>query len=414
MAKKSILEKLKPWGKKIGPGLITGASDDDPSGIATYSQAGAVLGLKLLWAALLTYPLMYAIQAMCARIGIITSSGLIGAIRKYYSPLLAWAAMAFIIPAIVFNIAADLASMGAILNILVPQIPSFMFDILIIIISMGYMFFCRYNSIANVFKFFCLALLCYFIVPFLVQEDWRAVFYATFIPHFEWNQEYIYLLVAVLGTTISPYLFFWQASLSHEEKQQDNSTKKSAIDWMKLDVNLGMLASNLAMYFVILTTASVLHTHGISKINTVEEAALTLKPLAGEFAFVVFAIGILGVGFLAIPVLSGCIGYMFAECFHWPNGLDKVPRQAPAFYGIIAVSLLIALGINAIGIDPIKALVLTAILYGVITPPILAIILFICNNEKIMGKHVNNFFYNSLGMITIILMSLAILGLIFF
>lgn len=406
------MPKLKLNWKKLGPGIITGISDDDPSGIATYSQVGAALGLQLLWTALLTFPLMVGIEGMCARIGIVTSSGLIGVIHKHYSPVIAWIVLALIAPAIIFNMAANLASMGAILNVLFPVVPLFVFHTLVVCIAIVYMLFCNYKTIENIFKFFCLALICYFIVPFLVIQDWSPVLYATIYPHFEWNKEDIFLLVAILGTTISPYLFFWQSSYSHEEKKLDHMSNKRAIGLMRLDVGLGILASTLGMYFIILTAASVLHANGQTQIMTVQDAALALKPLAGELAFVIFSIGILGLGFLTIPVLAGCIGYMFSECEVCSLGLNKRPKEAPAFYGVIVITLLLALLINFIGIDPIQSLIWTAVLYGVITPPVLLLILLICNNKKIMGKYVNSIFFNIVGVIAFVLMSLAVVGLI--
>lgn len=403
---------LKKYFKKIGPGVITGASDDDPSGIATYTQAGAMLGLKLLWTALLTYPLMYAVQEMSARIGILNPTGMIGVIKKYYPPLFAWSVIVLIVPAIIFNIAADLATMGAVLHLLVPVVPSLIFTILIVIISLGYTIFCCYKTISNVFKIFCLALLCYFIIPFLVDVHWKEVFLATFIPHFEWSRDYLYLFVAVLGTTISPYLFIWQASLSHEDKKQVPQIKKQALRRMRPDVNFGMFISNLAMFFIILTTATVLHDQGLTDVQTVEDAAKALEPIAGEFAYVAFAMGVLGVGFLAIPVLAGSIGYMLGEVLGHPIGLNKKPKEAKFFYSMIALSMILALGINLLGIDPIGSLVLTALLYGIITPPILLLILHICNNKAIMGKNVNTPFINILGVLTFLLMSFALVMLI--
>jgi len=405
---------IKQFWNKAGPGIITGASDDDPSGIATYSQAGAAFGLKFLWTAWITYPLMYAIQEMSARIGIVNQTGLFGVISKHYHSFWSWFTLILIVPAILFNIAADLASMGAILHILLPAIPAVVLTLLIVLISMGYTFFCRYETVTSIFKVFCLALFCYFIVPFLVKQNWSEILYASFIPQMEWSKEYLLLLVAILGTTISPYLFFWQSSLSNEDSKKNNSSNKTDIKWMKLDVSLGMFASNLAMYFIILTTATVLHAHGVLKIQTVEEAAKALEPLAGKLAFIAFAVGVLGVGFLAIPVLAGCIGYMCAEFFHWESGLDKTPKQAPAFYTIIGASLFIALAINLIGIDPIESLVLTAVLYGLITPPIVLIILLISNNKKIMGPHVNSPFINLLGVLTFLLMTAASLAFLIF
>ena len=403
---------LKKYFKKIGPGVITGVSDDDPSGIATYTQAGALLGLKLLWTALLTYPLMYSVQEMSARIGILNPTGLVGVIKRHYSPVLLWSVIALISPAIIFNIAADLASMGAVLNLLFPFVPKLIFTILIVIISLGYMIFCGYKTISNVFKIFCLALLGYFMIPFLVDVNLKKVFLATFIPHFDWTKEYLYLFVAVLGTTISPYLFIWQSSLSHEEKKQIPRMKKQALKLMRPDVNLGMFISNLAMYFIILTTATVLHDGGLTDVQTVEDAAKALEPLAGSFAYILFTIGILGVGFLAIPVLSGSVGYMLGEALGHPIGLNKKPKEAKLFYTVIAFSMLLALGINIAGIDPIASLVCTVLLYGMITPPILLLILHICNRKDIMGQHVNTLYINILGVITFLLMSFALSALI--
>lgn len=403
---------LKKYFKRVGPGVITGVSDDDPSGIATYTQAGALLGLKLLWTALLTYPLMYSIQEMSARIGILNPTGMIGVVKRYYPPFFAWSVIALIIPAIIFNIAADLASMGAILHLLFPIIPTLIFTILIVAISLGYMIFCCYKTISNVFKIFCLALLCYIIIPFLVDVNWLDVLYATFIPHFEWTRDYLYLFVAVLGTTISPYLFVWQASLSHEDHKQVPRIKKQALRTMRSDVSLGMFISNLAMYFIILTTASVLHDRGLTDIQTVEDAARALEPIAGKLAYFAFAMGVLGVGFLAIPVLAGSIGYILGEALGQPIGLNKKAKEAKVFYAAITLSMFLALGINIVGIDPIGSLVLTALLYGIITPPILLLILHICNNKAIMGKNVNTLYINILGVLTFLLMTFALVALI--
>jgi NRAMP (natural resistance-associated macrophage protein)-like metal ion transporter len=412
MLSKKLRSKLKGLWKAIGPGFITGVSDDDPSGIASYSQVGALFGLKFLWTALFTYPLMYVIQTMCAKIGIVSQTGLIGIVKKNYSPKIAWCTFLIVAPAIVLNIAANLAGMSAVLNLLFPGIPKNVFGVLIVLITVGYLFFCRYRTVSTIFKLFALALLCYFIIPFLVQENWWEVFYFTFIPHFEWNKEYMYYFVAILGTTLSPYLFFWQSSLSHEHKMQGHNSNATEVRRMKLDVNFGMLTSNLGMYFIILTAASVLFPHGIH-IETVQDAAKALEPLAGEFAFLFFALGVLGVGFLAIPVLAGCIGYMLAELLHWSKGLEKVWHQAKAFYAVITASLLIAVGINFIGIDPIEALIFTAVVYGLMTPFILGLILHISNNKKIMGSHTNSLFYNILGFIALVVMSLAALFLIY-
>lgn len=397
---------------KLGPGLITGASDDDPSGIATYSQAGAMFGLGLLWTALITYPLMYAVQEMCARIGIVCECGLAGVIKKHYSKKLIYGISLIVLPAIVVNIAADIAGMGAVVNMLVPEIPAFFADIVITVAILASLILFSYNRIALILKYFCLALFCYFIVPFLVKQNWSEVLIYTFLPKFQLTNEYITMLVAVLGTTISPYLFFWQANMSLENKNQSTQSDGKEIKDMKTDVNSGMLLSNLTMYFIILTTGSVLFSNGVKKIDTVQEAAQALKPLAGEFAYLLFTLGILGVGFLALPVLAGSIGYVFAETFGWHKGLDKKFHEAKEFYIVIGATLLLGLIINAFGIDPIGSLIFAAVVYGVIAPIVIAVILFICNNKKIMGEHTNSLTLNILGFLALILMGVAAIVLL--
>lgn len=407
-----FFKKLKEFWDKLGPGLVTGGSDDDPSGIATYSQAGAKYGVSLLWTALITYPLMYIIQEMCARIGIYCGMGLTGVLKKYYSKFLTWIFLSLAIPAIILNIAADIAGMSAVTNLLFPILPVVVVDFIIVFVIIILLVFYPYKKIAAILKYTCLVLFCYFIVPFLVKQDWGEVLYFTFIPEIKWDREFLYILVAIFGTTISPYLFFWQATMSCEENQHNGNSLKEEFKDMRLDVNVGMAFSNLAMYFIILATGSILFKNGITDINTVEDAAKALEPLAGEFAYIIFSIGVLGVGFLSIPVLAGCIGYMGAELFDWRSGLDKKWKEAKRFYATIIGSLLIGLIINLFGIDPIKSLIFTAVVYGVITPFLIAIILHICNSKEVMGEHTNNLVRNSLGIFATLLMGVAALVLI--
>lgn len=402
----------KAW-KKLGPGLITGSSDDDPSGIATYSQAGAGFGLATLWTAFITYPLMYCIQEMCARIGIVTGFGLVGVIQKHYHKSLLYLLLLICFPAVTFNIAADLAGMGAIANLIFPKIPIFVFSSLFVLVLLSALFFFDYRKMSYVLKWLCISLFAYVIVPFLVKQNWSEVLLATFIPHIKWNKEFIYILVAILGTTISPYLFFWQTNMSVEEKNHNShQTDKKEIKAMKVDVNIGMLFSNIVMFFIILTSGTVLFPAGITQIETVKEAALALKPLAGQFAYLLFAIGIIGTGLLAIPILAGCLGYLFAEAFGWKKGLDKKVNDAKCFYAIMLSSMGIALLLNTIGLDPIKSLIYSAILYGFITPFLIALILYIANSKSIMGKFVNKKFSNILGMATLLLTTGAAIALI--
>lgn len=397
--------------RKLGPGLITGASDDDPSGIATYSQAGARFGVNLLWTALITYPLMFAIQEMCARIGIVNSTGLAGVLKNHYPKGIGYVLLIFVVPAIIFNIAADLAGMAAVAHLMVPFLSPLLYSSIFALAIIVFLIFFTYNQIATVLKYCCLSLICYMIVPFLVKQNWSENLFSTFIPTIKWNYDWISMLVAILGTTISPYLFFWQASMSCEHSNHNDNPTYKEINEMKVDVNIGMFLSNLVMYFIILTTGTVLFGQGSSEINTVEDAAKALKPLAGEFAYLIFSIGILGLGFLSIPILASCIGYIFAETFGWKESLDGKLSKAKSFYIVITLSILFGVLINILGIDPIKSLIITAVIYGIITPFIMTIILHICNNKKIMGKRVNSILMNILGIICIILTGLAAIAL---
>lgn len=403
----------KIW-RKLGPGLITGASDDDPSGIATYSQAGAGFGLSLLWTALLTYPLMFAIQEMCARIAIVTSTDLTEVIKKHYSPFLLYGTILTITPAIIFNIAANIAGMGAVAHLLVPSISSFSCSVMIIGLLIICLSFSNYNKMASMMKWLCVVLLVYIIVPFLVQTNWTETFYAAIIPQIQWNKEFMAMLVAILGTTISPYLFFWQTSISLEnQNHQTRSKHESQILAMRLDINAGMFLSNLVMFFIILTTSSVLFRAGIHQVETVEMAAQALRPLAGDLAYVLFAMGIIGTGLLAIPVLAGALSYIIAEASNWKKGMDNKPWEAKEFYTVMFLSMVIGLLLNGLAIDPMKSLIYTSIAYGIIAPFLTGIILHICNNKKIMGRFTNTLFQNILGFILLILMSLSAFTLIF-
>jgi NRAMP (natural resistance-associated macrophage protein)-like metal ion transporter len=400
--------RLFRFWKILGPGLVTGASDDDPSGIATYSQAGAAYGLSTLWTALITFPLMASIQEMCARIGLVTSKGLAGTLKTNYSKPVLYLMLLFSFPAIIMNIGADIAGMGAVGSLLVPSINAIYFSIGFTIVLLLLVIYLPYQRIAKVLKYLCLLLLVYLIVPFLYKQDWVAVLKATFIPTIRFDKDFISILVAILGTTISPYLFFWQATMEVEDKKKKELVvNKRIIHEMRKDVDFGMLFSNLVMFFIILTTGSVLFNGGIHKIDTVEQAAQALKPLAGNAAYLLFAVGVIGTGLLAIPVLSGSLSYIVTESFGWKEGLDKKFQKAKAFYIIIAISLILGLSLNYIGISPIKALIYSAILYGLTAPVLIAIILHISNNKKIMGKNINRKISNILGFAALGLMTLA-------
>jgi NRAMP (natural resistance-associated macrophage protein)-like metal ion transporter len=414
--RKKKSNKLFRFFKLLGPGLVTGASDDDPSGIATYSQAGAAYGLSTLWTALITFPLMASIQEMCARIGLVTSKGLTSTLKTNYSKPVLYLMLLFSFPAIVMNIGADIAGMGAVGNLLFPSIEATYFSIAFTLVLLVLIIYLPYQKIAAVLKYLCIVLLVYLVVPFLYKQDWLAVIKATFIPTIKFDKNFISILVGILGTTISPYLFFWQATMEAEERKQKKSylmVNKKIIHDMKEDVDFGMLFSNLVMFFIILTSGTVLFKGGIHQIDTVEQAAGALKPLAGNSAYLLFAVGIIGTGLLAIPVLSGSLSYIIAETFGWKQGLDKKFHEAKAFYIVIAIALVLGLLLNYIGIPPIKGLIYSAILYGLTAPVIIAIILHISNNKKIMGEFTNGRISNILGFATLILMTVAAVVLIY-
>ena len=435
---KHSANKVKKFFKALGPGLITGASDDDPSGIATYSQAGAKFGLATLWTALITYPLMAAIQEMCARIGIVTSVGLTTTIKNHYSKIILYSMMIFSIPAIILNIGADIAAMGAVANLVFPGISPIIFSIVFTLLLMVVIVYLPYHKIVAVLKYLCLSLFLYIAVPFFTHPDWTKVFTATLIPTIKFDREFFEILVAILGTTISPYLFFWQVTMEAEDvkslrqlilarkkiiktpEQILHANKKEdsfiflLIRKMRLDVNLGMLLSNMVMFFIILATGTALFRNGITQIDTVEQAAKALQPVAGEASYLIFTIGVIGTGFLAIPVLCGSLSYIVSETFGWEGDLDKKFYQAKPFYLVIIVSLLLGLSINYLGISPIKALLYTAILYGLTSPILIAIVLHISNNKKIMKENTNGKVSNFLGFLTLAIMTIAAIALVYF
>jgi NRAMP (natural resistance-associated macrophage protein)-like metal ion transporter len=402
--------KLVRFWKVLGPGLITGASDDDPSGIATYSQAGAAYGLSTLWTSIIAFPLMAAIQQMCAKIGLVTSQGLTGALKKHYPRPVLYLMLLFSFPAIVMNIGADIAGMGAVGNLLFPKIGATYFSIIFTILLLFLIVYLPYQKIAATLKYLCIVLLVYLVVPFLYKQDWLDIAKNTFIPTIQFNKSFISVLVGILGTTISPYLFFWQASMEVEEmehKKKHLIVNKKIIHDMKQDVDFGMSFSGVVMFFIILTTGTVLFKGGVHQIDTVEQAAAALKPLAGNFAYLLFAIGVIGTGLLAIPVLSGSLSYIITETFGWEQGLDKKFHEAKAFYMVMAISLVLGLSLNYIGISPVQALIYTAILYGLTAPVLIAIILHISNNKTVMGKFTNSRTSNVLGFAALAIMTVA-------
>ena len=415
--------RLGRFWQSLGPGLITGASDDDPSGIATYSQAGAAFGLATLWTALLTFPLMAAMQEMCARIGLVTQRGLAGTLRQHYPRWVLYGLLGFTFPAIVLNIGADLQGMGAVMHLLVPAVPTLAFSVLFTGLLLLAIVFYPYQRLVGILKWLCAVLLLYLVVPFLVRQDWGAVARHTFWPSVQLNRPFAALLVAILGTTISPYLFFWQAEMEAEEMRHLSTAgghghrivvDKPRLRTMQADVSVGMFASNLIMFFIILTTGVVLFPAGIRQIDTVEQAAQALRPLAGEAAYLLFAAGVVGTGLLAIPVLAGALAYAMAQTFRWRGGLDRRLRQAPAFYATIFASLGVGVLLDTLGISPIQALLYTAILYGLTAPVMIVLVLHLANNKAVMGEFTNGRVSNMLGLLTLVLMSAAAGLLLYF
>jgi NRAMP (natural resistance-associated macrophage protein)-like metal ion transporter len=375
----------------LGPGLITGAADDDPSGIVTYSIAGAQLGISMLWTALLTFPLMCAVQMMCARIGMVSGVGLAAALgKKFPRPLLVVMGLALFI-ANAINIGADLFGMADVTGLLT----GLNVRVFVVLFGIGILFATirfRYARLASTFKWLALVLFAYVVTAFLAKPDWPHVLRATFVPSWPRSHDQWSTLVAILGTTISPYLFFWQASQEIEEEKtrghQTIASRRGAsaqdIVRRKIDVGTGGFFSNLIMYFIILTTALTLHAHGITQIKTTKDAVAALEPLAGRFAEVLFATGIIGVGFLAIPTLAGSAAYVFVETFHFRQGLDERLGRARAFYAVMGLSILLGIGLTFLHIQPMDALYLTAVINGILAPLLLAGILLVACDRKIM------------------------------
>jgi NRAMP (natural resistance-associated macrophage protein)-like metal ion transporter len=404
----------------LGPGLITGAADDDPSGIVTYSIAGAQLGLTMLWTALLTFPLMCAVQMMCARVGMVTGVGLAAALRKKFPrPVLILMALALFL-ANAINIGADLDGMADV-TLLLTGIDK---HIVVIVFGLGILFgtvYFRYARLASVFKWLAAVLFAYVITAFLVKPDWPRVLHATFTPSWPRGHDQWSTLVAILGTTISPYLFFWQASQEiEEEKTKGHHTvasrrgaSKEDIRTRKLDVGTGGFFSNLIMFFIILTTALTLNAHHITQIKTTKDAVSALAPLAGHFAALLFAVGIIGVGFLAIPTLAGSAAYVFAEIFGFRQGLDEKLGRARAFYGVMGVSILVGIVLTYSKVSPMDALFLTAVINGILAPFLLAGILLVACDRKIMHGQPSSMLGRVVVGVTTVGMAFAALALFF-
>lgn len=410
---------VKRFLKILGPGLITGAADDDPSGIATYSIAGASLGFATLWTALVTLPLMSVVQFLCAKIGMVSGIGLAGVLRRHYSRWLLYPAVFLLLAANTLNAGTDIGAIAAAINLFLP-VPIVLMIVPIALLIIGLQFWGSYRLITRVFKWLTLALFAYIGAAFLAKPNWREVIKATFVPQFSLDKTYLMTLVAILGTTISPYLFFWQASQEVEEeismgRQTPEEREGATFAELKtalLDTNVGMFVCNLVFYFVIVAAAATLHANGKNDIQSATDAARALEPLAGSGAKYLFAAGLIGVGFLAVPVLTGSAAYAVAETFGWECKLDDKPREAKHFYAVIAASTLIGMLINFVGINPMSALFWTAVINGLVSPPLLVIIMLVSNNKKVMGDKVNGVGTNILGWAAAVVMFAAAIGML--
>lgn len=411
--------RVRRFFDELGPGLITGAADDDPSGISTYSVAGASFGYAPLWTALFSFPLMTAVQLMCARLGMVSGRGLAGVIRHRYSRGVLWMACALLVVANVINIGADLGGMAA-ATAMVTGVPAAAWTPLFAGFIVSLLFWSSYRQIARIFKWLTLVLFAYVATAFLARPDWSAVLRATLLPQIQWSNHYLAVFVGILGTTISPYLFFWQAA---QEVEQDRAAGRRTLRQRRgatafeltrarNDVVTGMFFSNVVMFFIILTTAATLHAHGQTSITTARQAAEALRPLAGDAASWLFALGLIGTGMLGVPVLAGSSAYAVAEAEGWRGSLDDRPRLARRFYAVVAVSLLVGLGLDYFGFDAVGMLFWCAVVNGVLAAPLVVLVVLLTSDRSVMGEWVNPPLLRGLGWLTAVVMSAAAIALL--
>jgi NRAMP (natural resistance-associated macrophage protein)-like metal ion transporter len=417
-SKNHSTDRVRRFFADLGPGLITGAADDDPSGISTYSVAGASFGYMPLWTALFSFPLMAAVQLMCARLGLVTGRGLAGVVRRYYPRWVLWSACALLIVANVFNIGADLGGMAEATEMMT-GIKSYYWTPLYTLLIISLLFFSTYRQFARIFKWLTMVLFAYIAAAFFARPDWHAVLSATFFPRVQWSSAFLATFVGILGTTISPYLFFWQASQEVEEeralgrdtvKQRKGATVKE-LKAARTDVFTGMFFSNLVMYFIILTTAATLNAHGQTNIETARQAAEALRPLAGSAAYLLFTIGLIGTGILAVPVLAGSAAYAVSEAAGWRGTLEDRPPLSRKFYALIAVAMLLGLTLDFVGFNAVKMLFYSAVLNGVLAPPLIVLVVLLTSNSKIMGIRVSSRPLRYVGWATAVIMTAACIGM---
>lgn len=411
---------LQSFLDELGPGLITGAADDDPSGISTYSVAGASFGYATLWTALLSFPLMAAVQLMCARLGMVTGCGLASVIRTRYPRWVLWLACSLVIVANIFNIGADLGGMADAMQMM-SGIRAYYWTPFFAALIIALLMWTSYSTMARVFKWLTLVLFAYVITAFLAHPNWSAVLRATFIPRIQWTRDYLAVLVGILGTTISPYLFFWQAAQEVEEDRQRGKTTvaqrrgstNKELRIAQKDVITGMLLSNLVMYFLILTTGATLHVHGVTQIETAKQAAEALLPLAGKGAYLLFTLGLVGTGMLAVPVLAGSSAYAIAEAAKWKSAsLGILPQRARKFYAVIAIAIVVGLALDFAGFNAVRMLFWSAILNGLLAPPLVVMVVLLTSDRKVMGSRTNSRGMQTLGWICAVVMSGAAVALL--
>ena len=418
------MKKIRAVLRSLGPGFVTGAADDDPSGIATYSQTGAQFGYGQLWTVLFMLPLMIAIQEASARIGVVTGKGIVAVIKDYYPKGLVYFVVAIIFIANTVNIGADIGAMAAAVHLLIP-LPFIILTLLFTGIILSLEIFTSYPVYAKILKWFALALLSYPITVFIIKQPWLEIVKATFLPHIEFTPNFLFIIIGVLGTTISPYMFFWEANEEVEEEKSLHLIKsgtpqitKKFIKNMRTDNAIGMVMSQVATWSIIVVSATVLFKNGVRNITTAADAARALEPLvqtfpnAGFISKCIFTVGIVGLGLLAIPVLSASASYAFAEAFSWKEGLNLKLKQGHGFYGVIIISTLIGLMMNFFGINPIKMLIYTAVLNGVISVPLIFLILRIARDKKIMGENRSGALSQIMLWITFFAMSVATVAMI--
>ncbi len=412
---KKPFKVVQEYANTLGPGLTTGAADDDPSGIATYSQTGAQYGFQLLWISLFSFPLMAVVQEMCARIALVTGEGLAANIKNRFPPYVLYVCTILLFIANTFNLGADLGAMAKATQLLFPQFSFTVVVILFALVSLLLQIFTTYARYARILKYLTMVLLTYVATAFLVDLDWQSVALHTLVPTMTFSRDQILLVCAILGTTISPYLFFWQSSQEVEEEvmkgrqtvaQREGATEDE-IKRMRTDVWTGMFFSNIVMFFIISVCAGTLFAHGITNIQTADQAAKALEPLAGKWAYVLFALGIIGTGMLAVPVLAGSASYAISESFGWKTGLYRKLNEAYAFYGVIIISMSLGLILNFVGLDPIKALIYSAVANGLVAPIILIFVVLLSSNKQLMKEYVNKPLTTLIGWVTIALMTVA-------